>query len=292
MSHLEEIIKKYTIQAEDLPPEKELYSDPEYQRLEKLSKEDADFHDYGGKFFIEFKENYALARKKYKSSISSRIVFKKNIILNHNDFSNGISLSEIIIYSSFFNLGWLFASEMVEECMYMSYSNIYHYLRNVNKTVSGIGIFDFREFLKKSYIDYLNQDELIIIEYPKSGIDGLLLNTKIKLRCCKIVDMTMTISRKSSIVTTEEKSSKKIEKYDISPANTYTHFIFFSENHYKDWVSRGLKLYEKDITSRIEHEKLIIDEKLMDIEKSKSTIRNLEDELLISEEKFKYIFDI
>lgn len=287
MSHLEEIIKKYTIQAEDLPPEKELYSDPEYQRLEKLSKEDANFPDYGGKFFIKFKENYALARK-YKSSISSRIFFKKNIILNHNDFSNGISLSEIIIYSSFFNLGWLFASEMVEED---SYSNIYYYLRNVNKTVSGI--FDFREFLKKSYIDYLNQDELIIIESPKLGIDGLLLNTKIKLRCCKIVDMTISRTRKSSIVvTTEEKSSKKIEKYDISPANTYTHFIFFSENHYKDWVSRGLKLYEKDITSRIEHEKLIIDEKLMDIEKSKSTIRNLEDELLISEEKFKYIFDI
>lgn len=286
MSHLEEIIKKYTIQAEDLPSEKELYSDPEYQRLEKLSKEDADFPDYGGKFFIKFKENYALARK-YKSSIDSRIVFKKNIIFNCNDFSDsGIYLSEIIIYSSFFNLGWLFASEMIEED---SYSNIYYYLRNVNKTVNGI--FDFREFLKKSYIDYLSQDELIIIEHPKFGIDGLLSNTKVRLRCCKIVNMT--ISKKSSIiVTTEEKSSKKLTKYDISPANIYTHFIFFSENHYKDWVSRRLKLYEKDITDRIEHEELIMDEKLMDIEKSKSTIKNLEDELLISEEKFKYVFDI
>lgn len=39
-------------------------------------------------------------------------------------------------------------------------------------------------------------------------------------------------------------------------------------------------------------EELIIDERLMDIKKSKSTIRNLEDELLISEEKFKYVFDI
>ena len=271
MKNIEKLLKNYECPFKDITVGQDKKFTVLYEYLSvKEKKNSSGYYSVVRKLMEEYSTNLYSNLKINREDLIS--IFKKNEILipYYNKYS--IVVSDLVPILGH-NIFWLVASEVLKE-KYPGeyfYQCLYDRFNNESSIVVG---------LTKDCIDYYGED-IILFKYYES------LEKKIKYIKGKL-DITIK-NGKWDLFIVDSKSQKPIRLTEYK-RNTFN--VAFSEEHFLEIKEYYKNAYIKDIVNKLdskEKTKNYYTERLRIVDES---IEKLENELVISEAKFDYIFEI